>query len=83
MAVANRHRRRTDMFVGDELAQATLDAIIDRALLDHRDQVCLTAHVAPQNKASKRLCERLELERTGTADSGYEVWAADLFLAIG
>lgn len=80
MAIANRHRRRRSGFLGDELAQVTLDEAIDRAVQEQLDHVRLTTHVHPDNKASKRLCERMELERTGQADSGYEVWSADLYL---
>jgi RimJ/RimL family protein N-acetyltransferase len=83
MAIANRHRHRADVFIGDELAQATLDEIIDRALQDNDyvGQVSVTALIHPENKASKRLCERMGLERTGVADSGYENWSAELFFA--
>lgn len=77
MAVAMRHRRAG---VGDQLVIATLSAIADRAVQEDQMAILVSAHVHPENKASQSLCERHEFARTGTSDSGYEVWSGEVYI---
>jgi ribosomal protein S18 acetylase RimI-like enzyme len=79
MAVANRHRHTAGYMLGDELWEATLDEIVDRAVQAEAGHILVTAHVHPSNKASQALCERHGFGRTGQADSGYDVWSAEIY----
>jgi hypothetical protein len=79
MAVALRLKGQR---IGDEMAEFTLQTVVQRAVAKNVRQILAFGYVWHENERSKKMCRRLGMQHTGRGAPGVEQWSLRLAIEV-